>query len=194
VINNGAMPPLFLRRLASAATVGAALGLPCPTGASAQTSPLPRVTSEVVVTATASPAPTAGVGRTVTVLTRADLERLGMTSVIDSLRLVAGVDPKARGGQDVQTDFSLRGATFGQSLVLIDGVRLNDSQSGHHNGEIPAPLLGIDRIEVVFGPASAVHGADALGGTIHVVTRSDPHSTGLVTAGQHGLVTAQASV
>ncbi|MBK9241318.1 MAG: TonB-dependent receptor [Acidobacteria bacterium] len=97
------------------------------------------MTAEVVVTATASPAPTAGVGRTVTVLTRADLERLGMTSIIDSLRLVAGVDPKARGGRDVQTDFSLRGATFGQSLVLIDGVRLNDSQSGHHNGEIPAP-------------------------------------------------------
>ena len=169
------------------------LGLTCPAEAPTQAPPLPRVTAEVVVTATASPAPTAGVGRTVTVLTRADLERLGMTSIIDSLRLVAGVDPKARGGQDVQTDFSLRGATFGQSLVLIDGVRLNDSQSGHHNGEIPAPLLGIDRIEVVFGPASAVHGADALGGTLHVVTRTDPHTTGLVTAGQHGLVTAQAS-
>ncbi len=170
------------------------LALTCPANASAQVPPLPQVTSEVVVTATASPAPTTAVGRTMIVLTRADLERLGMASIIDSLRLVAGVDPKARGGQDVQTDFSLRGATFGQSLVLIDGVRLNDSQSGHHNGEIPTPLIGIDRIEVVFGPASAVHGADALGGTLHVVTRTDPHTTGLVTAGEHGLVTAQASV
>jgi len=187
-----AMPLPLPHSLCRAVLAGASLSLTWLTPGFAQT-PLPRVTSDVVVTATASPAPTAAVGRTVTVLTRADLERLGMTSVIDSLRLVAGVDLKARGGQDVQTDFSLRGATFGQSLVLIDGVRLNDSQSGHHNGEIPAPLLGIDRIEVVFGPASAVHGADALGGTIHVVTRSDPHATGLVTIGQHGLATAQAS-
>jgi iron complex outermembrane receptor protein len=103
------------------------------------------------------------------------------------------VDPKARGGQDVQTDFSLRGATFGQSLVLIDGLRLNNSQSGHHNAEIPAPLVGIDRIEVVFGPASAVHGADALGGTIQVITRTDPHATGQVTLGEHGTVAGQAS-
>jgi len=187
------MPVSFRRLCACASVVGASLGFICPAAAAAQTPPLPRITSDVVVTATASPAPTAGVGRTVAVLTRDDLERLGLTSVIDSLRLVAGVDPRARGGQDVQTDFSLRGATFGQSLVMIDGVRLNDSQSGHHNGEIPAPLLGIDRIEVVFGPASAVHGADAVGGTLHVVTRTDPHSTGLMTIGQHGLATVQAS-
>ena len=77
-----------------------------------------------------------------------------------------GLDPRARGPRDVQTDFSVRGATFGQSLVLVDGFRLNNSQSGHHNGEIPVPLGAVDRIEVVYGAASAVHGADALGGTI----------------------------
>lgn len=156
--------------------------------------PLPRVTTDVIVTASAAPAPSASVGRTVTVITRADLERLGIGSIIEGLRLVAGIDPRARGGADVQTDFSLRGATFGQSLVMLDGARLNDSQSGHHNGEIPAPLVGVDRIEVVFGPASAVHGADALGGTIHVITRTDPHATGLATVGEHGTVTAQVSV
>ena len=79
---------------------------------------------------------------------------------------------------DVQTDFSIRGATFGQSLVLIDGLRLNDSQSGHHNGDIPAMLAGIDRIEIATGPGSAAHGADALGGTINVITRRDAHVGG----------------
>lgn len=153
----------------------------------------PRVTADVVVTATVSPAPAAAVGRTVTVLTRDQLEKMGVSSIIEGLRFIAGVDPKARGGADVQTDFSLRGATFGQSLVLIDGWRLNDSQSGHHNGEIPASVLGIDRIEVVFGPASAVHGADALGGTIQVITRTDAHTTGLATFGEHGTFTAQGS-
>jgi iron complex outermembrane receptor protein len=161
----------------------------------AQTTPvqLPRVTSDVVVTATAAPVSGAAVGRTVAVLTREDLERLGVSSIIEGLRLFPGVDPKARGGQDVQTDFSLRGATFGQALVLIDGVRLNDTQSGHHNGEIPAALLGIDRIEVVFGPASSVHGADAMGGTIQVITRTDRHATALLSVGDHATVTAQGS-
>lgn len=169
-------------------------GVPEPALARSQTvAAPPRLSTDVIVTATAAPAPTASVGRTVTVLSRAELEKLGIRSIIEGLRLVPGVDPRARGGLDVQTDFSLRGATFGQSLVLLDGARLNDSQSGHHNGEIPAPLLGVDRIEVVFGPASAVHGADAMGGTVHVITRTDTHATALATVGEHGTVTAQGS-
>lgn len=167
-------------------------GLPS-ANAQTTTTSVPRITSDVVVTATATPTPSAAVGRTVTILTRDDLDRLGASSIIDGLRLVAGVDPRGRGGPDVQTDFSLRGANFGQSLVLLDGVRLNDSQSGHHNGEIPAPLMGIDRIEVVFGPASAVHGADAMGGTIQVITRTGPHTTAMATLGEHGYAAAQGS-
>lgn len=154
---------------------------------------LPTVTTDVVVTASTTPVPAATVGRTVTTLTRDDLSRLGLSSIIDGLRLLPGLDPKARGGRDVQTDFSVRGATFGQALILIDGVRLNNAQSGHHNGEVPAPLLGIDRIEVVAGPASAVHGADALGGTVQILTRTDPHLTAEGSLAEFGTVAAQAS-
>lgn len=154
---------------------------------------LPTVTTDVVVTASTTPVPAATVGRTVTTLTRDDLSRLGLSSIIDGLRLLPGLDPKARGGRDVQTDFSVRGATFGQALILIDGVRLNNTQSGHHNGEVPAPLLGIDRIEVVAGPASAVHGADALGGTVQILTRTDPHLTAEASLAEFGTVAAQAS-
>lgn len=154
---------------------------------------LPTVTADVVVTASTTPVPAATVGRTVITLTREELSRLGVSSVIDGLRLLPGLDPKARGGRDVQTDFSVRGATFGQALVLIDGVRLNNAQSGHHNGEVPAPLLGIDRIEVVAGPASAVHGADALGGTIQILTRTDPHLTAEASLAEFGTLAAQAS-
>lgn len=185
------MSDSFLRRLVLLCLTPGALAVPAFAGA--QAPPAPRVTENVVVTATSSPAPAASVGRTVAIVTREELERLGVTSVIEGLRLVAGVDPRARGNTDVQTDFSLRGATFGQSLVMLDGARLNDSQSGHHNGEIPAPLVGIDRIEVVFGPASAVHGADALGGTIHVITRTDSHATAAASIGQHRSASGQAS-
>lgn len=167
--------------------------LQSPAPASQAAPQLPRVTDEVVVTATAAPVPAEQVARAVTVLRREDLDRLGITSVIEALRLVPGLDPRARGPRDVQTDFSVRGATFGQSLVLVDGMRLNDSQSGHHNGDIPVPMMGIDRIEVVGGAGSAVHGADALGGTINFIGRSDRHAAASVSAGQYGTVDFQAS-
>lgn len=173
----------------AAVTVGALFSA---TPADAQT--LPTVTADVVVTATAAPVPASTVGRTVITFSRAELEQLGLSSIIDGLRLLPGVDVKARGSHQVQTDFSLRGATFGQTLVLLDGVRLNDPQSGHHNGEMPASLASVDRIEIVMGPGSAVHGADALGGTIQVITRRDRHQTGELILGDFRTASVQASV
>lgn len=154
----------------------------------------PRVTADVVVTATLLPAGAAETGRSLFSMTREDLERMGISSIVEGLRLVPGVDPRARGPRDVQTDFSIRGATFGQTLVLFDGLRLNDSQSGHHNGDIPIPLAAIERIEVVAGSGSSVHGADALGGVINVIPRSDPHRILDVSTGEHGLFAAQGSI
>ncbi len=144
------------------------------------------VSATLVVSATVSPVAEELLSKTVTVITREDLERLGVTTVTDALRLVPGLDARARGPMEVQTDFSIRGATFGQNLILADGVRLNNSQSGHHNGEIPAALSNIERIEVVRGAGSAVHGADALGGTINVISRSGPYAAGGVSVGQFG--------
>lgn len=178
-----------LRRLAGPTLVTAI----CAFSTTAAAQSLPTVTADIVVTATTTPVPAHTVGRTVVLVSREDLTRFGVSSIIEGLRLLPGVDPKSRGGRDVQTDFSLRGATFGQALVLLDGVRLNNAQSGHHNGEIPAPLIGIDRIEVVAGPASAVHGADALGGTIQILSRTDRHAAAELSVGEHQTIAAQAS-
>ena len=71
----------------------------------------------------------------------------------------------------------MRGANFGQMLVLVDGVRLNDVQSGHHNGDIPVPLDAVERIEVLHGPGASLFGADAFGGTVNVITRRDAESS-----------------
>ena len=78
-------------------------------------------------------------------------------------------------------------------LVLVDGLRLNDSQSGHHNGDMPVPTAAIDRIEVVAGAGSSVHGADALGGTINSSPDAIAHACRVVERGQHGFVAIQAS-
>jgi outer membrane cobalamin receptor len=127
----------------------------------------------VVVTASATPAELGTVTRSVTVITREEIEALPLPSLADVLRLASSIDVRARGERGVQTDFSVRGAGFGQMLVLVDGVRINDAQSGHHNGDIPVPLDAIDRVEIMYGPGSSLFGADAFGGTVNVITRHD---------------------
>jgi iron complex outermembrane receptor protein len=146
----------------------------------------------VVVTAAARPVELGSVTRTLTVITRQQIDELPVNSIAEVLRLASSVDVKARGVRGVQTDFSLRGATFGQVLVLVDGVRLNDAQSGHHNGDIPVPLHLVERIEVLYGPGSSLFGADAVGGTINIVTRRESGESLMVQAGSFGLVAGDA--
>jgi iron complex outermembrane receptor protein len=138
-------------------------------GASSSTS-LFRQT--VVVTAAARPVELGTVTRVMTVITREQIDRLPVQSVADVLRLASSIDVRMRGVRGVQSDFAVRGANFGQMLVLVDGVRLNDAQSGHHNGDIPVPLDAVERIEVLYGPGSSLFGADAFGGTVNVITRT----------------------
>lgn len=157
--------------------------------AAAQT---PSVAEQVVVTGSMAPATAGSVGRSVTVITAEDLRGLPIRTVTDALRLVPGLWVRARGPFGSQTDFSMRGAGFGQVLVLVDGVRVNDVQSGHHNGDLPLQVEDIERIEVLGGAGASLFGADAVGGTIHIITRrTGSASNALVAVGQHGLAQAQ---
>jgi iron complex outermembrane receptor protein len=142
----------------------------------------------VVVTAATTPVEMGTVTRTLTVITREQIEALPAHSIADVLRLTASIDVRARGIRGVQTDFAVRGANFGQMLVLVDGVRLNDAQSGHHNGDIPVALDDVERIEILHGPGSALFGADAFGGTVNVITRRNVDKPTLqVQGGSFGL-------
>jgi iron complex outermembrane receptor protein len=157
----------------------------------AQTS-LPPYRQTVVVTAATTPVELGSVTRTLTVITREQIDALPAQSVADVLRLAASVDVRARGIRGVQTDFAVRGANFGQMLVLVDGVRLNDAQSGHHNGDIAVSLDEVERIEILHGPGSALFGADAFGGTVNIVTRrAIAQPTLLVQGGSFGLVSGR---
>ena len=104
----------------------------------------------------------------------------------------AAIAAMARGERGMQTDFSVRGAGFGQALVLVDGVRLNDAQSGHHNGDIPVPLDAIERIEVLHGAGSSLYGADAFGGTINIITRRTTPASASIEVGSWSLVSGRA--
>ncbi|MBI3050440.1 MAG: TonB-dependent receptor [Acidobacteria bacterium] len=147
-----------------------------------------------MVTAAATPVQLGTVTRTLTVITREEIARLPVHSIADVLRLTGLADVRARGERGVQTDFAIRGANFGQMLVLVDGVRLNDAQSGHHNGDIPVPLDAVERIEVLHGPGSSLFGADAFGGTINVITRRDAPPSAVVQTGSFGLAAGRGQV
>lgn len=174
-------------------TASVAAAAPAPSAAEAPAQGPFR--QDVVVTAAATPVELGSVTRTLTVITRDQIARLPVHSIADVLRLAASVDVRARGERGVQTDFAIRGANFGQMLVLVDGIRLNDAQSGHHNGDIPVPLDAVERIEVLHGPGSSIFGADAFGGTINVITRKEAAPpSGMVQAGSFGLVAASGQV
>jgi outer membrane cobalamin receptor len=143
----------------------------------------------VVVTATASPVRLSEIGRQLLVITREQIEALPVQSVPELLSYLASVDVRTRGTSGVQADVSIRGASFGQTLVLVDGVRMNDAQSAHHNMDLPVLLEDVERIELLAGPSASVHGADGFGGAINVVTRREPpvHDAA-VSAGSFGYV------
>ncbi len=83
------------------------------------------------------------------------------------------VDLQSRSLQSgIQTDFSLRGSSFQQVLLLLNGQRINDPQTGHHNSDIPFTKEDIKKIEVIPGAGSSLYGPDAIGGAIDFVLRA----------------------
>ncbi len=146
---------------------------------------------EVVVTATAYPVPFGNLSRTVKVLTREQINRLPVRTIADVLRLASSVDLRARAPFGVQSDLSIRGANFNQVLVLLDGRRINDSQTAHHNSDFPVPLDMVERVEILYGPGSSLYGADAFGGAINIITRkTEAGASGHLAVGEHGLADA----
>jgi iron complex outermembrane receptor protein len=123
----------------------------------------------IVVTGTFEPAPLSESDRSVTSLPVRE-QSLLFGSMVDFLRVEPSLDLRQRGPWGIQGDLSIRGATFGQSLVLLDGLRINDAQSAHHNLDIPLPLESISRIEVLRGAGSTFYGADAMGGAVNFIT------------------------
>jgi iron complex outermembrane receptor protein len=142
----------------------------------------------VIVTANANPVPFENLSRSVTVFTKEDIAELPARSVAEVIMQASAADVRSRAPFGMQSDFSLRGSAFSQTLILVNGIRINDAQTGHHNGDIPVQIQDIDRIEMLHGPGSSIYGADAFGGIINIITsvHSKPFQ-GSVSVGEHGL-------
>lgn len=186
-----------LRPGARLTRIGTALSL-CALSASADDTTVAM--PEVVVTASRLPAP-ASPGHVV-VLQGADLNGGAGTSPADLLAHVPGIDRRSRGIAGVQTDLEIMGSTYNQVLLLVDGVRVSDPQTAHHNLNLPLGIDDLDRIEIAYGAASSVHGPDAFGGVVNLVPRQQSGTAVKVAgswgrsidAGQEGLFGSDAAV
>ena len=124
----------------------------------------------VVVTATRTPQRADEVIPDTTVITSDEIARAGAGSVADLLRRQRGIEIVRNGGPGASTSVFLRGANSNQVVVLIDGVRIGSSTTGAASWNA-MPLPSIDHIEIVYGPLSALYGADAIGGVVQIFTR-----------------------
>ena len=111
-------------------------------------------------------------GKHVSVITRDDIRQLPVTSVDELIRSLPGLNLNSRQGFGIQSDVGMRGSTFSQVLFMLDNVPLNDPLTAHFNTNIPVSLSEIGQIEIVRGPSSASYGADAVGGVIHIKTKT----------------------
>jgi len=141
----------------------------------------------VVVSASREPMPEDRAPGTVSVITREEIERAHYTSLVDVLRGVPGIHIEQPGSRGGRASVYTRGLDPNQTLILLDGVRLNDP-TNNRGGSFDLSSLdpaGVERIEVVRGPTSAVHGSDAIAGVVNIITRTgaDGRELGLQASG-----------
>jgi len=139
--------------------------------ASQGTSPVPAATQAVSVTTTLEPLPLAESDRAINILYPRD-QPLIANSVVDLLREDPSLNLQARAANGVQADLSLRGTTFEQSLILLNGLRINDPETGHLNLDIPVPFDAVTRIDILHGSGSTFYGSDAIGGAVNLLTEA----------------------
>ena len=143
---------------------------------------IPAQKETIVVTGTFAPVPQTEVDRAVTVISDPEKPLL-FKSWVDTLQLDASIDLEQRAPNDISADLTIRGSSFGQTLVLLNGLRMDDVQTGHHDMDLPLPGDAIQRIEVLRGAGSTLYGSDAMAGSVNVITASPEHSEVRVGAG-----------
>ena len=191
--------PRFLRS-ALALTVLLPLAAPAQRLATPADSVGQRTLGEVTVYASRLGQLAGQTGRYVTIVPGATLSRYPVASLDDLLRLLPALEVQSRGNFGTQADITLRGSTFNQVLILLDGMRLNDPLTGHFAGYLPITPAEIEQLEIVRGPGAALYGPDAVGGFLNIVTKTFAAThrpdavelAGTFLAGEYGLKSTNA--
>lgn len=139
---------------------------------------------EVVVTATRTEVPVEELGVSATVITSEEIRQRQAADVLELLRDVTGLTVMQSGSRGAVTELYSRGTESNHTLVLIDGVRVNEAGGGFDWANITTD--NIERIEVIRGPQSALYGSDAMGGVIHIITKKGQGAPRVIVSTAHG--------
>jgi len=129
--------------------------------------------NEITITSSRIDVPFSEDSRTITIISREDILKSTANNVADLLQQYTGVDVRRRGIDGMQSDLYIRGGSFDQTLILIDGIKTENPQTGHHTMNIMIPIENIERIEIIKGPAARVFGQNAFTGAINIVTKKN---------------------
>ena len=106
-------------------------------------------------------------------ISREEIQKSTATNISDLLQQIAGIDIRRRGAEGMQADLYIRGGSFDQTLLLIDGIKVEDPQTGHHTMNMTLPLEVIERIEITKGSAGRIYGQNAFTGAINIITKQN---------------------
>ena len=108
--------------------------------------------------------------RQIQVISKNQIMGMPATSLPELLQHFSGIDIRRRGINSTQADINIQGGSFEQVLILLNGVRMTDAQTGHHNMYLPISIQNIERIEIVKGSAARIYGQNAYAGIINIIT------------------------
>lgn len=136
----------------------------------------PKIDSlqEVIISSTRIDLPFSKNSRTIQLITAEEIKKSGVSNVADALQQIAGIDIRRRGTNGTQADLYIRGGSFDQTLLLVDGIKVDDAQTGHHTMNLALPIEVIKRIEIIKGPAARIFGQNAFNGAINIITKDLP--------------------
>jgi len=147
---------------------------------------------EIQISTVANPVKFKKIPRQIEIISQKEIKNIPANSLGDLLEQAGGLDVRQRGAFGMQADLNVAGGSFDQTLIMINGIPMNDPQTGHHNLDQALNMIDVAKVEIIRGPSSRWFGPNAFSGAINIITRREPGNnlTFGIRAGQYGLFSA----